>query len=165
MSSPTRVVFALHCRQPACFHRPTPAACHSYSRILANRLNSLLAKLICPTQNAFVSRRSIHDNSVIIQEVLHSMKNKSGKGGWMALKIDLEKAYDRLNWRFLELILKKFRFCEVWIKWVMTCVSLVSMNLVLNGGPVRSFRPSRGLRQGDSISPYLFILCMEVLSS
>ena len=75
----------------------------------------------------------------------------------MTLKINLEKAYNRFNWHFLELVLKNFGFSEVWIKWVR-------MNIMLNGGPYWSFRSKSGLRQGDPISPYLFILCMEVLS-
>ena len=67
------------------------------AKLLADRIKPLLHDLICPTQGAFVSGRSIHDNSVIIQEVIHSMKKKSGQEGYVAMKIDLQKAYDRLN--------------------------------------------------------------------
>ncbi|KAL5573075.1 hypothetical protein UlMin_022672 [Ulmus minor] len=134
------------------------------SKLLADRLRPFLSSLICPTQNAFVPGRSIHDNSVLIQEVIHAMKKKKGTKGWMGMKIDIQKAYDRLSWQFLEAVLEAFGFHPKWIQWIVTCCSTPKMTLLLNGAPVRSFFPKRGLRQGDPLSPYLFILCMEVLS-
>ncbi|KAL5555562.1 hypothetical protein UlMin_037798 [Ulmus minor] len=134
------------------------------AKILANRIKLLLPPLICPSQNAFVPGRSIHDNSVMVQEVIHSMRKKRGSGGWMALKIDLEKAYDRMNWSFIWSVLEAFGFHARWIDWVRTCCSSVTMNVMINGAVFQSFRPARGLRQGDPLSPYLFILCMEILS-
>ncbi|KAL5565529.1 hypothetical protein UlMin_028693 [Ulmus minor] len=80
------------------------------------------------------------------------------------MKIDLQKAYDRLSWKFLRNVLTAFGFHQQWIHWVMRCVTSASMTLMLNGAPFRSFQPKRGIRQGDPISSYLFILCMEVLS-
>ena len=82
----------------------------------------------------------------------------------MGLKIDLQKAYDRLSWQFLEKVLKAFGFYPVWVHRVITCVSTTRMTLMLNGAPVHNFSPKRGLHQGDPLSPYLFILAMEVLS-
>ncbi|KAL5571536.1 hypothetical protein UlMin_021133 [Ulmus minor] len=87
------------------------------AKLLADRIKPLLQDLICPTQGAFVSSRSIHDNSDIIQEVIHSMKKKSGQVGYVAMKIDLQKAYDRLNWEFLFAVLKAFGFHDRWIGW------------------------------------------------
>ncbi|KAL5547428.1 hypothetical protein UlMin_002659 [Ulmus minor] len=78
--------------------------------ILANKIKPLLNRLIFPTQNAFVPGRSIHDNSVLVQKAIHSMKKKKGALGWMALKIDLEKAYERVFWKFLEAVLTAFGF-------------------------------------------------------
>ena len=134
------------------------------SKILEDRIKPILNRLICPTRTAFVLGWSIHDNSVLIREVIHSLKRKKGSQGWMGLKIDLQKAYDRLNWHFLKVVLKAFGFHPQWIHWVITCCSSVNMTLLQNGAPFKSFKPKRGLRQGDPISPYLFILCMEVMS-
>ncbi|KAK9286217.1 hypothetical protein L1049_014602 [Liquidambar formosana] len=83
--------------------------------------------------------RSISNNSIIVHEILHAMKHKVGAGGLMAIKIDMERAYDK-------------------------CVSTTSFSTLINGGPIGLFSPQRGLRQGDSLSPFLFILCSEVLS-
>ncbi|KAL5563205.1 hypothetical protein UlMin_032952 [Ulmus minor] len=92
------------------------------------------------------------------------MKCKKGNQGWMGVKIDLQKAYDRLSWQFLEKVLQAFGFHFTWIHWVITCCSTVSMTLMLNGALVHNFVPKRGLRQGDPLYPYLFIIAVEVLS-
>lgn len=82
----------------------------------------------------------------------------------MAFKIDLEKAYDRMSWEFLEYTLRRFAFPEKIISLIMWCVKSSSLAILWNGEKPAPFKPTRGLRQGDPLSPYLFVLCMEMLA-
>jgi len=92
------------------------------------------------------------------------MRIKSGAWGWMAIKLDLEKAYDRLSWSFIHDTLSHMRIPEQLIAVIMHCVSSCSLNILWNGEPTAAFSPSRGIRQGDPLYPYLFVACMERLS-
>ncbi|CAL1366122.1 unnamed protein product [Linum trigynum] len=134
------------------------------AKCLANRIKGLMPILVKQNQTSFVPKRHITDNILILQETVHSMARKSGKKGMMLMKIDLAKAYDRIEWKFLEQTLYLAGFPPNFVAIVMQCVSSTQMQVLWNGGESESFSPSRGLRQGCPLSPYLFTLCVERLS-
>ncbi|KAG7585751.1 Pentatricopeptide repeat [Arabidopsis thaliana x Arabidopsis arenosa] len=133
------------------------------TKTMVLRLKKVMPKLIGPAQASFIPGRLSTDNIVLVQEAVHSMRRKKDRKGWMLLKLDLEKAYDRIRWDFLEDTLKTVGLSEKWRRWIMQCVSGPSMAVLWNGEKTAPFTPSRGLRQGDPLSPYLFVLCLERL--
>lgn len=133
------------------------------TKALVIRLKGVMPLLIGPAQSSFIPGRLSTDNILIVQEAVHSMRRKKGVKGWMLLKLDLEKAYDRIRWDFLEDTLRAARLPVKWIEWIMKCVTGPSMTVLWNGEQTEAFQPSRGLRQGDPLSLYLFVLCLERL--
>ena len=135
------------------------------SKVLANRLKRVLPQIISETQSAFQPDKAISDNILVAFETLHHMKMKKvGKGGHVALKLDMSKAYDRLEWEFLKMIMEKMGFHPTWVGWIMECVKSVTYSILVNGEPKGHILPTRGIRQGDPLSPYLFLLVSEGLN-
>lgn len=135
------------------------------AKVLANRLKTILPDTISENQSAFVPGRSISDNVLIAFELIHHMKRKKRcQDGEVALKLDISKAYDRVSWQYLWHRMEVMRFDAKWISWVKLCVTTVQYMVFINGNYVGPINPSRGLRQGDPLSPYLFLLCVEGLS-
>jgi hypothetical protein len=135
------------------------------AKCLSNRLRPILQEIIGPTQSAFVPGRLITDNALIAFECIHTIQHaKDKKGSFCAYKLDLSKAYDRVDWNFLELAMAKMGFDNKWIKWTMACVKSVRYRVRLNGALLEPFTPTRGLCQGDPLSPFLFLSVAEGLS-
>nr|GEX40367.1 RNA-directed DNA polymerase, eukaryota [Tanacetum cinerariifolium] len=127
------------------------------AKILANRLCVVLPYLISDVQSAFVANRQILDGPFILNELLSWCKFKKLNG--MIFKVDFEKAFDSVKWDYLDETLKAFGFGSKWRNWISSCLN----NALINGSPTLEFQFHKGLKQGDPISPFLFILIMETL--
>lgn len=132
------------------------------SKILARRLAKVMDPLISENQAAFVGRRQILDGIVILNEIVDEARRK--KISRFVFKADFAKAYDSVEWNYLEEMMVKMNFGRKWCNWVMECVRTASISVLINGSPSGDFRMERGLRQGDPLSPFLYLIAAEGLS-
>lgn len=133
------------------------------SKILAGRIRPLLDFLVDKAQSAFIPGRLMSDNIFLMQEILRGY-NRKRSSPRCTIKIDISKAYDSISWDFLQQVLVGLRFPLQFVGWIMECVTSTSFSVSINGNTHGFFKGRRGLRQGDPLSPYLFILCLDYLS-
>lgn len=136
------------------------------TRCLANRMKFILDVVVSKYQSAFFQDRLITNNAIVGFKSMHKLKSSYlGNSGFLALKLEKSKSYDWVEWGFIRDIMTKTGFTDAWVKKKWKCISSVSFSILINGDPCIDVTPKWGLRQSCLLSPYLFILCSEGLSS
>jgi hypothetical protein len=132
------------------------------SKVLAARLKMVLGKVISKIQSAFLPNRQILDGVLVVNELLDLAKRRKGK--CLFFKVDFERAYDTVNWNFLDYMMDRMGFAVGWHRWIRACIFQSSMSVLVNGSPTGDFMVDKGLRKGDPLSPFLFLIVAEGLT-
>lgn len=133
------------------------------TKIMANRMQAILGRIISFNRAAFVPGRSIISNILVCEDLVRNYHRNDSPPRCL-MKIDLRKAYDSVELSFLRQVMAGLGFPACFINWIMCCLSSAHYSILINGSPHGYFKGKRGLRQGDSISPYLFVIGMEYLT-
>lgn len=134
------------------------ALCNTVYKIVTKIIANIL-KPISDQQSGFAPRRSIVESIIVAHEILHTARKT--KDSCMTSKVDILKAYDMVDRDFLFDVLNKFGFCKEWLTWVTSCLSSPKFSVLVNGSSHGFFSLTRGIRQGDPLSPFLFIIMAE----
>jgi hypothetical protein len=129
------------------------------AKVLTKRLARVIDSVISSNQSAFIKGRNLVDGVVVVNEIVDWAKKEC-----LIFKVDFEKAYDSVDWGFLEYMLKRCDFCSKWIEWIRVCVFAGNLSVLLNGSPTGEINIQRGLKQGDPLAPFLFLLVVEGFS-
>ena len=118
--------------------------------------------IIDESQSAFLRGRGLLDSVLMANEAVEELRKKGRSG--LCLKVDFEKAYDSIRWEFLYDMLQRMGFHSLWILWIKGCLESATVSVLVNGSPTEEFKPFRGLRQGDPLAPFLFLVVAEGLA-
>ena len=122
----------------------------------------MISKVIDSRQSAFLEGRGLLDSVLVANEVLEEYKRK--RKSCVFFKVDYEKAYNSISWEFIYYMLWRMGFCDLWIPWIKGCLESASVSVLVNGSPTKEFFPMKGLRQGDLLAPFLFLIVAEGLA-
>ena len=116
------------------------------SKVLANRLKTMLPQIISKNKSAFLSERLIMDNVLVAFKLMHYLDHKkSGKDGYMVVKLNMSKSYDRVEWEFIKKVMGRMGFHEKWVGWVLKCITTVTYFVLINGEAYGKIIPTKGL--------------------
>jgi len=129
------------------------------AKVLANRLRQVVGSVVFESQSAFIKGKQILDGILIANEVVDEAKRLNKE--LLVFKVDFEKTYDSVDLRYLDAVMSKMNFPKIWRKWILECVGSATASVLVNGCPTDEFPIAQGLRQGDPLSPFLFLLAAE----